>query len=268
MTARIDRRGVLAGIAVLLGGCATQRGWGPGAGLNPFANPGLAGAYGPVLDHGHEIPALDLTQIDPSLLRQQVAFAGPYRPGTIVVNIGERHLYFVEPGGVAMRYSVGVGREEALNFRGSAVIGRKAEWPHWTPTADMIRRMPIYAHYTAGLPGGINNPLGARALYLYRGNQDTYFRLHGTIEPETIGQKVSSGCIRLFNHDIIDLYNRSPVGTQVVVLQEGEFMRAEAPPEMGAAYYDPYAAELPGPYPGPPGPYAGPYYEPPPWVAW
>jgi lipoprotein-anchoring transpeptidase ErfK/SrfK len=165
-----------------------------------------------------------------------------------------------------MRYSVGVGREEALNFRGNAVIGRKAEWPHWTPTGDMIRRMPIYAHYTAGLPGGIDNPLGARALYLYRGHQDTYFRLHGTIEPETIGEKVSSGCIRLFNQDIIDLYNRAPVGTQVVVLQEGESMRAEAPQEMDRAYYDSYGPGPQGPYPGPPGPYAGPYYyEPPQW---
>ena len=99
-----------------------------------------------------------MSRIDPSVLRRQVAFPSPYRPGTIVVMIGERHLYFVEPGGRAMRYTVGVGREEALNFRGNAVIGRKAEWPHWTPTADMIRRMPIYAHYTAGLPGGVNNP--------------------------------------------------------------------------------------------------------------
>ena len=148
---------------------------------------------------------------------------------------------------------MGVGREEALNFRGNAVIGRKAEWPHWTPTADMIRRMPIYAHYTAGLPGGINNPLGARALYLYRGNQDTYFRLHGTIEPETIGQKVSSGCIRLFNHDIIDLYNRAPVGTQVVVMQEGESDARRGRAETNG-YYEPPG----GPYGGPPGPYPGP----------
>jgi lipoprotein-anchoring transpeptidase ErfK/SrfK len=263
MSARVDRRGVLAGIAVLLGGCATQ----PGMGLFPLGYPGLA--YGPINDHGHQIPPLDLTKIDPSLLRQQVAFAGPYRPGTIVVNIAERRLYLVEPGGVATRYAVGVGREEALNFRGSAVIARKAEWPHWTPTSDMIRRMPIYAHYASGLPGGIDNPLGARALYLYRGNQDTDFRLHGTNEPESIGQKVSSGCIRLFNHDIIDLYNRVPVGTPVVVLQEGESMRAEA--DAGPnGYYDPYGSEPPGPlYPAPPGPYAGPYsYEPPPYGSW
>ena len=266
MTVRVDRRGVLAGIAVLLGGCASQGGLMFGSG---FGNPS---AYGPINDHGHEIPGLDMSRIDPGVLRRQVAFSSPYRPGTIVVMIGERHLYFVEPGGMAMRYTVGVGREEALNFRGNAVIGRKAEWPHWTPTGDMIRRMPIYAHYTAGLPGGINNPLGARALYLYRGNQDTYFRLHGTIEPETIGQKVSSGCIRLFNHDIIDLYNRAPVGTQVIVIQEGESMRAEAGPETGGyydPYYDPYRPAPPGPYQGPAGPYAGPYYEPPPWgTAW
>src|SRR5271170_5715404 len=262
MTVRVDRRSVLAGISVLLGGCASQGGgmlFGSG-----FGNPA---AYGPINDHGHEIPGLDMSQIDPGVLRRQVAFSSPYRPGTIIVMIGERHLYFVEPGGMAMRYTVGVGREEALNFRGNAVIGRKAEWPHWTPTGDMIRRMPIYAHYTAGLPGGIGNPLGARALYLYRGNQDTYFRLHGTIEPETIGQKVSSGCIRLFNHDIIDLYNRAPVGTRVMVIQEGESIRAEAGPETNGyyePYYDPYRPAPPGPYQGPAGPYAGPYYEPPP----
>jgi lipoprotein-anchoring transpeptidase ErfK/SrfK len=257
MKARVDRRGVLAGIAVLLGGCATQG----GAGFYPLGNPALTGAYGPRLDHGHEIPGLDLTKIDPSLLRQQVAFRGPYRPGTIVVNIGERRLYFVEPGGVATRYAVGVGREEALNFHGNAVIGRKAEWPHWSPTADMIRKMPIYRHYENGLPGGIGNPLGARALYLYRGDRDTLFRLHGTNEPDTIGTKVSSGCIRLFNQDIIDLYNRAPVGTPVVVLQEGEQPRAVAAAEM-EGYYDPYGAAPPGPYAGPPGPYPAPYYEP------
>ena len=254
MSARVDRRGVLAGIAVLLGGCATQGGGPFGTGFYPLRN---ATAYGPMLDHGHEIPALDLTRIDPSLLRQQVAFGGPYRPGTIVVNIAERRLYLVEPGGVATRYAVGVGREEALNFRGSAVIRRKAEWPHWSPTADIIRRMPIYAHYVNGLPGGINNPLGARALYLYRGNQDTDFRLHGTNEPDTIGTKVSSGCIRLFNQDIIDLYNRVPVGAPVVVLQEGDSLRAEAGPQTDGDY-DPHRPEPPGPYPGP-------YYEPPLW---
>jgi len=110
----------------------------------------------------------------------------------------------------------------------------------------MIRRMPMYAHYVNGLPGGIDNPLGARALYLYRGNQDTYFRLHGTNEPTTIGDKVSSGCIRLFNQDIIDLYNRVPVGAPVVVLQEAQ------PPLSANAdargYFDPFGSEPLGPF--------------------
>src|SRR6202044_2838853 len=148
MTVRVDRRSGLAGISVLLGGCASQSGamlFGSG-----FGNPA---AYGPINDHGHEIPRLGMSRIDPGVLRSQVAFSSPYRPGTIVVMIGVRHLYFGESGGTALRSTVGVGREEALNFRGNAVIGRKAEWPHWTPTGDMIRRMPIYAHYTARLPG-------------------------------------------------------------------------------------------------------------------
>src|SRR5208282_4132132 len=219
MTAVIDRRTVLAAIALLLEGCAS-RAIPPGMSFYPIGDPGFASAYGPIVDQGHEIPALDLTKIDPSLLRQHTRFAGPYRPGTIVVNVAERRLYLVQPGGVAIRYAVGVGREEALNFRGSAVIGRKAEWPRWAPTASMIQRMPRYAAYAGGMLGGLDNPLGARALYLYRGNQDTHFRLHGTNEPETIGTAVSSGCIRLFNHDIIDLYNRVPVGSPVVVQQE------------------------------------------------
>ena len=235
-----------------------------GPGFHPLRD---AAAYGPINDHGHEIPGLDLTRIDPSLLRQQVAFAGPFRPGTIVVNVGERRLYLVEPGDVATRYAVGVGREEALNFRGSAVIGRKAEWPHWSPTPEMICRMPIYAHYVNGLPGGIGNLLGARALYLYRGDKDTYFRLHGTNEPNTIGQKVSSGCIRLFNQDIIDLYNRVPVGTHVVVLQEGEWPAAEARARPMAMAI--LTNRKPEPYPEPEGPYSGPYpgpyYAPPSW---
>ena len=174
-------------------------------------------------DHGPgaRIPALDLTKIDPDLLRQHVRFAGPYRPGTIVVNVAD-----ADSIGFTRRHGDPLyGRRRPQGSAQFSRLGRhrqKAESPHWTPTGDIIRRMPIYAHYVNGLPGGIGNPLGARALYLYRGNQDTYFRLHGTNEPDTIGTKVSSGCIRLFNHDIIDLYNRVPVGAPVIVLQEGK----------------------------------------------
>jgi lipoprotein-anchoring transpeptidase ErfK/SrfK len=205
----LTRRVFLAGVLFVPAGCNA-----PGSGLT------YAGAnYGPVTNDEFPIPAIDVSARDPGLFRQEVAFSAPYRPGTVVINISERRLYLVQPNGRALRYAVGVGREEALNFQGSAIIGRKSEWPSWTPTATMIRAIPRYAAYAGGMPGGINNPLGARALYLYRNGQDTHFRLHGTTEPETIGTAVSSGCIRLLNQDIIDLYNRVPVGAPVVVLR-------------------------------------------------
>jgi lipoprotein-anchoring transpeptidase ErfK/SrfK len=120
--------------------------------------------------------------------------------------------------GRAMRYGVGVGRQ-GLALKGDAYIGRKSEWPSWTPTANMMRRDPRNLKFAGGMPGGPNNPLGARALYLYRGGNDTMFRLHGTNQPQSIGHAMSSGCIRMLNHDIIDLYSRVPVGSRVVVLQ-------------------------------------------------
>ncbi|MGD0642218.1 MAG: L,D-transpeptidase [Roseiarcus sp.] len=215
--ALLNRRIFLCGFGLALSGCATQSGGPPLAGYFPAV--GAGAEYGARVDDGRAIPDLDLSSVDPQLLRQEVSYAGPYRPGTIVVNVPERRLYFVQSGGRAMRYAVGVGRTEALDFHGSAVIGRKAEWPRWIPTPWMMQTMPRYRAYAGGMDGGLGNPLGARALYLYRDGRDTYFRLHGTNEPDTIGQPVSSGCIRLFNQDIIDLYNRAPVGTPVVVLQ-------------------------------------------------
>ena len=208
---KFSRRAMLAGLPLLIAGC----------GMVPDGDflPGGFGNYGGVDDDGNRIPPLDLTTIDRGLLRQQVTWRGPQKPGSIVVNIPERRLYLVLDGARALRYAVGVGRSEALNFRGSAVIGRKEKWPRWTPTATMLATIPRYRPYAGGMPGGIGNPLGARALYLYRDGKDTYFRLHGTNEPDSIGHAVSSGCIRLFNHDIIDLYNRVPVGTHVTVLQ-------------------------------------------------
>jgi lipoprotein-anchoring transpeptidase ErfK/SrfK len=177
------------------------------------------GGYGTVQDSGFVVPAVDFTTLDPELMRQEVSWHGKEKPGTIVVNVPQRRLYLVQEGGRALRYAVGVGRSEGVNFRGSAVIGRKEKWPHWTPTANMMAAMPVYRDYAGGMDGGIGNPLGARALYLYRNGHDTYFRLHGTNEPESIGHAVSSGCIRLLNQDIIDLYDRVPVGTHVKVVQ-------------------------------------------------
>lgn len=213
----LSRRVVCGGVCGLLAGCVTA----PQNLLSggPQANDPYASIYGPVMDGSYAIPALEIDlAANQDLLRREVAFPARYRPGTVIVNISERRLYLVQSGGRALRYAVGVGREQALNFRGSAVVGRKTVWPRWIPTADMIRRMPNYAAYAGGMQGGLENPLGARALYLYVGDRDSYFRIHGTNEPGTIGTAVSSGCIRLFNQDIIDLYNKVPIGAPVVVL--------------------------------------------------
>ena len=138
-------------------------------------------------------------------------------PGTIVVDSDARYLYYVLEGGKAIRYGVTVG-EEALAFAGVAKVGRKAEWPTWTPTADIKKRMDVPNFVS----GGPQNPMGARAIYLFEGNRDTLYRIHGTNQPEYIGQAISSGCIRLTNEDIIDLYNRVKPGSVVVVLAPGQ----------------------------------------------
>jgi len=136
-------------------------------------------------------------------------------PGTIVVDSDNHYLYLVQDGGKAIRYGVTVG-EEALAFSGIARIGNMAEWPKWTPTAEIHNRIE---GLPASVPGGVDNPLGARALYLYQGNRDTLFRIHGTNQPEYIGASISSGCIRMTNEDVIDLYSRVKQGTVVVVLE-------------------------------------------------
>jgi len=141
--------------------------------------------------------------------RQEIDYATNYKPGTIVVETGERRLYFVLPGGRAIRYGVGVGRE-GFAWAGTNRITRKAEWPGWTPPPAMRKRVPDLPAY---MPGGPDNPLGARALYI----GSTLYRLHGTSEPWTIGQAVSSGCIRLTNEDVMDLYERAQVGALVIV---------------------------------------------------
>jgi lipoprotein-anchoring transpeptidase ErfK/SrfK len=134
--------------------------------------------------------------------------------GTIVVDTASRHLYLVENDGQAIEYGIGVGRE-GFAWKGGARVGRKAEWPRWIPPVEMLKRRP---DLPTSMEGGLENPLGARALYLFKGNKDTLFRIHGTNEPDTIGKAVSSGCIRMMNADVMDLFRRVPVGTRVVVL--------------------------------------------------
>jgi lipoprotein-anchoring transpeptidase ErfK/SrfK len=150
--------------------------------------------------------------------RQVVDYSRKEAPGTILVDTDARYLYYVMPGGKAIRYGVAVG-EEAMAFSGVARVGRMAEWPDWVPTREIQERL---GPYPSRVPGGPANPLGARALYLYHGNKDTLFRIHGTNQPEYIGQAISSGCIRMTNEDVIDLFDRVRSGATVVVLAPGQ----------------------------------------------
>ena len=152
--------------------------------------------------------------IDPAFLPAVVDFDMSYTPGTIVIDTGSRYLYLVLEGGQAQRYGVGVGRT-GFGWTGTVNVGRKAEWPGWTPPAAMRAREPWLPAY---MEGGIDNPLGARALYLYKDGKDTIYRIHGSNQPWTIGQSVSSGCFRMRNEDVTDLYDRVGVGATVVVL--------------------------------------------------
>ncbi|MBR0902692.1 L,D-transpeptidase [Bradyrhizobium liaoningense] len=196
------RLSVLGALAVHLSGCASS------SGLVEAEVSSTPTAYAQLIDGLHTIPAVDISAIDPEMLRQRVDYPIGEPVGTIVVDTAARHLYLVEGDGKAMRYGIGVGRE-GLAFSGAAIVKRKAAWPHWSPTKNMMDREPArYRHLADGMVGGLGNPLGPRALYLYQGDRDTLFRIHGTTEPETIGSAVSSGCIRLINQDIVDLYSR------------------------------------------------------------
>ncbi len=213
----ISRRYLLTATPFLLAGCATQQ----ASRVDPALSAWLSNyqsMYGAMDNEPFPVPAVDVSQVNPEFLRRRVRYATREEPGTIVVDLSRRYAYLVQEDGRAMRYGVGVGKEEAFNLNGVAHIQRKAEWPRWTPTANMIRREPErYAQYAGGLGPGPENPLGPRALYLYRNGRDTMYRLHGTTEPWTIGTMVSSGCVRFMNQDIIDLYRRVPVGTKVVI---------------------------------------------------
>ncbi len=157
-------------------------------------------------------------RLNKRFLPQRVAYPNRHKRGTIVVDTRNHYLYLIESPLSARRYGVGVGKA-GLAFKGSAHIRRKAVWPRWTPTKNMIRREPKkYARYADGVPGGPGNPLGSRALYLYKGKRDTYFRIHGTTQPSSIGRSVSNGCIRMINAHVEDLYMRVPLGTRVVVV--------------------------------------------------
>ena len=205
----------LLALAATLASCATTAA--PVKKKGP--DPAHVAMYGPRPDERFPMPAIDISGVNPKYFRQQVAYQTMEPAGTIVIDTQNRFLYLVQGEGMAMRYGIGVGKS-GLEFEGAARIGRKAEWPRWTPTPSMIKREPERnLKWANGMEPGLTNPLGPRALYLYKDGQDTLFRIHGTFEPWSIGKAVSSGCIRLFNQDIIDLYGRVPSGSRVVVLQ-------------------------------------------------
>ncbi|WP_457795993.1 L,D-transpeptidase [Methylocystis sp. S23] len=194
------------------------------ASLGPDAvEPRHSAIYGEMRDGEHIVPAVKLSQISPQFLRKNVAYATNEPPGTVVVDPANHFLYFVEGGGRATRYGVGVGREGFV-WTGAATIKTKQEWPDWYPPKEMIERRPdlkarmVKLQSGEGMHGGPSNPLGARAMYLWQGDKDTLFRIHGTNEPWTIGHSESSGCIRMINQDAIDLYDKAQPGARVVVL--------------------------------------------------
>jgi lipoprotein-anchoring transpeptidase ErfK/SrfK len=182
-----------------------------------------AQVYGPVAGERYPIPAVNLSAIDPAYLRQEVYFPTREVSGTIIIDPRRHFLYHVQYSGRALRYGVGVGRQ-GFGWSGVASINSKQEWPDWYPPAEMLARQPEIMRQMSmlqsglGMKGGLRNPLGARALYLWQNNKDTLYRIHGTIEPWTIGRSVSSGCIRMINQDVMHLYDRVPLGARVVVL--------------------------------------------------
>lgn len=200
-----------------------------GGGTTPVTQATVTPGYEGIEDSGFFIAPVEARFLPDGVPRAEVAYMGDDAPGTIVIDTYARRLYYVLEGGRAWRYTVGIGRE-GTTLRQGGSIGRKAEWPSWQPTANMVRKYPeIYGPYAGGTPGGLESPLGARALYLYRGSRDTMYRIHGTIDDASIGRASSAGCVRLFNQDIIHLYAMVEPGTQVKVRSQEESLALEGP---------------------------------------
>jgi lipoprotein-anchoring transpeptidase ErfK/SrfK len=210
-------------------------------------DPATVAMYAAVETEPFRIPAVPVKRIDPQYLRQTVPTPPDIKekPGTIVVDPGSKFLYLVGSDGTSLRYGIGVGRQ-GFSWSGSATIHDKQHWPKWFPPPEMQARDSFAARYGDGMDGGPRNPLGSRALYLWQNNKDTLYRIHATNEPYSIGKSVSSGCIRMFNQDVMDLYDRVPLETKVVVLSAPE-----------AVPVDPYAPAIAEPAAGAPPQAAG-----------
>ena len=210
---RLNRRSFLVGSAAGLGaaglaGCASS---------DDLSRAEAAKFYAAVPNEKFPIPAVDIGKIDPKYFRQIVRYDTKEAPGTIIIDPANYHLYRVEGDGIATRYGANVSRPGFL-WSGEVYVGRKAEWPTWTPPKEMIARQPEARKYAGGMPGGLENPLGARVLYLYKNGVYTVYTIYSTSDPDTIGHGITSGCTGLLSQDMIDLYSRTPVKTKVVML--------------------------------------------------
>ncbi len=189
-------------------------------GVTQIADPGVidtSTAYLATADNGFDLPAVPVEQVPEAYRRQTVVYETDQAPGTIIINPSQRVLYFVLGNNKAIRYGIAVGRD-GFEWSGEALITERKPWPTWTPPPEMIERKPELAQFEDGQPGGLTNPLGARALYLTTNGVDYGYRIHGTPEWDSIGSNASSGCIRMINQDVIDLYNRVPNGSKVIVM--------------------------------------------------
>lgn len=216
-----SRRAFVLGGASMLGlavaGCTTVADQGSDDGDGGISN--YASMYGPLPGEQFPIPGVDLDKVPSKFRRRSVNYRTDEKPGTIVVDTSAHYLYLVQPGGKAMRYGVGLGKA-GFEWSGRARVAWKRPWPTWTPPDEMIERRPDLKKYSAangGMQPGLANPLGARALYIFEGNRDTLYRIHGTPEYWTIGKSVSSGCVRMINQDVIDLYKRVRPNSAIVV---------------------------------------------------
>lgn len=224
---RVKRRQFVAGGASLLGlaaaGCVSsprplpdRQGYGVNVGVPSY----YRSLYGPMEQERFPVPPVDLTRVPERFWRREVDYYAGYPVGALVVDTNEFYLYLVQPNNTAIRYGVGLGRA-GFSWSGNGYIEWKQAWPTWTPPASMIDRQPELARWGAengGMPPGLDNPLGARALYIFQNGKDTLYRIHGSPEYWSIGQAVSSGCVRLMNQDIVDLYDRVPVGSKLIVI--------------------------------------------------
>ncbi|HEX5933999.1 MAG TPA: L,D-transpeptidase [Pseudorhizobium sp.] len=186
----------------------------------PVSNPMHRVIYGITNDGGHTLPAIPYSRIDSRFLRQEVSYETTEAPGTIVVDTRQHYLYLVQPGGKAIRYGVGLGKD-GFAWSGRGTIQWKAKWPRWTPPGEMVERQPELRQFAAAQGGanpGLNNPLGARALYIFKDGKDTLYRVHGTPDWQSVGKATSSGCVRMLNQDVIDLYDRVPESASIVVI--------------------------------------------------